>query len=221
MTKYIFIDESGDPGNVLVDGASSKHYAELALQLDGDDSLDDFIAHIVSWKYISGKLKEIKPLPRGDQCRRYLAPIVELYEQGKLNCSCVYLLKEQYNGPYLKQESPRGYNPLYFRNFIHKELLKHHFTEYPVSTETRIYLIFDDYSMNFEDIRNTEDYLQNNWNLPDFWRITHTDSISNIALQVVSQLIGAIKDIAIGDIDEKKRQLLSFIALKDITHLLS
>ena len=60
MTKYIFIDESGDPGNILAAGASSKHYAELALQLNSDDSLDDFIAHIVSWKYISGKRRFFK-----------------------------------------------------------------------------------------------------------------------------------------------------------------
>lgn len=219
MTKYIFIDESGDPGNILVDGASSKHYAELALQLNSDDSLSDLIAHIISWKYVSGKLHETKPLPKGDQCRRYLAPILELHYQAKLNCSCVYLLKDRYQGPYLKPELPTGHKPLYFRNFIHKELLKHHFTRFPISTETRIYLIFDDYTMNFEDIRNVEDYLQNNWNLPDFWRILHADSISTITLQVVSQLVGAIKDIALGKIDEEMRQLLSFIALKDITSI--
>ena len=80
---FIFIDESGDPGNILKNGASSKHYAELALQLNGD-ILSDFIAHIISWKYVLGKPYETKALPKGSQCKRYLAPILELHHQGKL-----------------------------------------------------------------------------------------------------------------------------------------
>ena len=219
MTNYIFIDESGDPGNILVDGASSKHYAELALQLNNDDSLSDFIAHIINWKYVLGKPYETKALPKGDQCKRYLAPILELHYQGKLKCSCVYLFKDRYSGPYLKPELPTGHKPLYFRNFIHKELLEHHFTQFPITHKARINLIFDDYRMHFEEVRNIEDYLQNNWNLPDFRRIIHTNSISNLALQVTSQLVETINDIVLGTIDKERRQLLSFIALKDITNI--
>lgn len=216
---YLFIDESGDPGYVLGNGASSKHYAELALQINSDESLSDCIAHIISWKYVSGKLHEIKPLPKGEGGVKYLAPLLELYYQGKLLCSGVYLLKELYSGPYLKPELPSGHKPLYFRNFIHKELLIHHFTQFPISKEERIYLIFDDYTMEFEGIRKVENYLQNNWDLPNFWRILHANSISTIALQVASQLIGAVKDIVLDTSDQERRQLLSFIALKDITNI--
>ena len=92
MAEYLFIDESGDPGYILLDGASSKHYAELALQLNGD-SLSGVIAHMISWKYVLGKLYEAKDLPRGEQCQRYLAPILELHHQGKLKCSCVHLFR--------------------------------------------------------------------------------------------------------------------------------
>lgn len=204
---------------MLEDGASSKHYAELALQVDSDDSLSDFVSHIISWKYVLGKLHETKPLPKGKNCERYLTPILELHEQGKLNCSCVYLIKEYYHGPYLKSELPTGYKPLFFRNFIHKELLLHHFTKFPIGDDARIHLIFDDYAMEFEDIRNVEDYLQNNWNLPNFWRILHSNSISTIALQVASQLVGAVKDIVLGTSDEDRIKLLSFISLKDITNI--
>ena len=216
---YLFIDESGDPGYKIEDEASSRYYLELALQINSDISLRDIIAHIITWKYTWGILRETKSLPKDKDGVRYFAPILELHYQGKLNCSCVYLLKESYNGPYLKPEMLIEQNPLYFRNFIHKELLKHHFAQFPISEEARIHLIFDDYTMEFEDIRNAEDYLQNNWDIPNFWRILHANSISNIALQVASQLVGAVKDIALGTITDEREQLLSFIALKDITNI--
>lgn len=215
---FIFIDESGDPGNILEDGASSKYYAELALQINSD-SFGDFIAHIISWKYVSGRLLETKPLPKGAQCRRYLAPLLELYYQGNLYCSCVYLLKDSYSGPYLKPELSTGHKPLKFRNFIHRQLLEHHFTQFPMTNRAEINLIFDEYKMSLADNRNLEDYLHTNWNLPSFECICHASSIYTCALQVASQLVNAIKDIALGKIDEERRELLSFIALKDITEI--
>ena len=218
MAEYLFIDESGDPGYILLDRASSKHYAELALQLNGD-SLSDVIAHIINWKYVLGKLYETKDLPKGEQCKRYLAPILELHRQGKLKCSCVHLFKDRYTGPYLKPELPTGHEPLYFRNFIHKELLEHHFTQFPITHNVGINLIFDDYRIPFEEVRNTEDYLQNNWNLPAFKRIIHDDSIPNLALQLTSQLVRIVNGIVLGTIDKERKELLSFIALKDITRI--
>lgn len=215
ISNFIFIDESGDPGNKLENGASSKHYAELALQINGD-ILGDFITHIINWKYVLGQPYETKALPKGLQCKRYLTPILELHSQGKIKCSCVYLFKEYYTGPYLKSEPPQ---PLYFRNFIHKKLLEYHFTEFPVAHTAGINLIFDDYRLPFEEVRKVENYLQNNWNLPDFRRIIHTNSISNLALQVTSQLVEIIKSIILGTIDDGRKQLLSFITLKDITNI--
>ena len=219
MTKHIFIDESGDPGNILVNGASSKHYAELALELSNDDTLGNLTAHIISWKYVLGRLYEMKDLPTGNQCKRYLAPVLELHHQGKLNCSCVYLRKESYSGPYLKPELPTGHKPLYFRNFIHRELLEHHFDQFPTVNNERIRLVFDDYRMDFEEVRKVEDYLQNNWKLPGFWRIIHANSKSIMALQLASHLVRAIKDIVLGTIKEEMKELFSFVALKDITNI--
>lgn len=218
MPRYIFIDESGDPGHILTVGASSKHYAELALELDGDDSLSDLIAHIVSWKYITGRPREIKQLPKGNQGIRYLSPILEAHYKGRLKCSCVYLTKKYYKGRYLKPDSPYGYRPLYFRNAIHMKLLRHHFNLFPLTNNAKVNLIFDDYPMKYTDIQNAEDYLQKNWNIPEFWRILHANSISTIPLQITSQLVTAIiKEIISGTASPERKQLLSFIAMKDKT----
>lgn len=215
---YLFIDESGDPGYAIEEGASSQHYAELALQLN-DDGLEDCLAHITSWKYVLGKYREPKSLPTGKERKlsRYLAPFVEASDRGNLCCSCVYLLKSDYTGPYLKPSSPSGPNPIWFRNFIHRKLLEFHFGLF-LPQGKRIELIFDRYRMSSEAISNLEQYLKDNWNLPIFEYICHVNSVYTEAIQVASQLVNAIKDIAIGTATNDMKELLSFIKLIDITH---
>jgi hypothetical protein len=218
MPKYfIFIDESGDPGNILIDGASSKYYAELALQIDGE-CINDFLAHIISWKYISGRLLESKPLPKKDDiCKRYLSPIVELWRQGHIQCSGVYLVKDNYVGPYLKIGSAAGNNPLRFRNYIHRKLLEYHFSQFPAVKNAEIELVFDRYKLEIKESRNLEDYLCRNWNLPHISYIGHADSIYTPPLEVASQLVNAIKDVALNTIQMERKELLSFIRLSQVT----
>lgn len=63
-----------------------------------------------------------------------------------------------------------------------------------------------------------EQYLKDNWNLPIFEYICHVNSVYTEAIQVASQLVNAIKDIAIGTATNDMKELLSFIKLIDITH---
>src|SRR3972149_3794769 len=130
-----------------------------------------------------------------------------------LYCSCVYLIKANYKGPYLLESK---YNPLRFRNFVHRKLLEHHFTSFPVR-DREIELVFDRYRMNKDEIDNLESYLRGNWNLPQIRYITHISSIYSGVMQVTSQLVSAVKDIILETTDGNIRSLLSFIKLKDIT----
>jgi hypothetical protein len=98
---HIFVDESGDPGYKLKPNESSPYYAELALQIN-NDGLNDFLTYLINWKYCTGRYKEDKSLPRKGTLRRYINPFRELHENGHLFCSCVYLVKANYNGPYPK-----------------------------------------------------------------------------------------------------------------------
>ena len=142
---FIFVDESGDPGNILKDGASSPYYAELALQIN-EEGWGYLIEHIINWKYILGKYREFDSLPaRADQLRRYINPLIGLCNRKNLFCSCVYLIKANYIGPYLRPNSPEGYNSIRFRNFVHRQLLEHHFRCFP-SHDNEIELVFDRYS---------------------------------------------------------------------------
>jgi hypothetical protein len=154
MLSYLFIDESGDPGNITPDGSNSEYYAELALQVSKDDFFC-LLEHITNWRYIRGRFQEFKKLPSGKDLYRFLAPIIELQREGIIKCSGVYLDKERYTGPYLKATPNKASNPLKFRNFVHRQLLEFHFSRYPLDdNDIDIEVIFDRFDMSKEAFSN-------------------------------------------------------------------
>lgn len=72
---YLFIDESGDPGNGQ--GASSDYYAELVLHIN-DEGFPRLMTHITNWRYIRQVMTEQKKLPRGRDLETFLRPLSEL-----------------------------------------------------------------------------------------------------------------------------------------------
>jgi hypothetical protein len=215
MSIFIFIDESGDPGNVLQDGASSSYYSELALQINKDD-FKCLTEHVINWLYINGMYNEIKTLPKNPKSlKRYVDPLINLCDNSTLCCSCVYLIKENYQGPYFRAEK---YNAIKFRNFVHRKLLEYHFQCFPPDGSV-IELVFDRYRMSNQEKDNLETYLRNNYNLPSFGDISHVDSMISGVMQLTSQLVSATKDIILMDADDNKKNLLNFIKFKDITKL--
>jgi len=214
-TQYLFIDESGDPGSG--EGDSSLHYAELLLRIDSE-GFPHLMRHINNWRYIRGLTTEMKKPPRGPGAAAFLRPLRELERNGIISCCGVYLLKAGYTGPYLKLTSPRGRNPVLFRNFVHRQLLEYHFSlcQTPLAN---IELVFDRFEMSREATQNLEQYLQTNIRLPRFWHITHADSLYVEALQVVSQLVNMVSDVALGKPTALAKELLDFVSLKDITEV--
>jgi len=214
-TTYLFIDESGDPGHG--EGDSSSYYAELVLQIS-DEGFPGVIRHVNNWRYIKGYPGEMKRPPRGPHMEIFLRPLLELQRNAAISCSSIYLIKEAYTGPYLKVTSPKGENPILFRNFVHRQLLEYHFSLHPPVTNN-IELVFDRFEMSHDALKNLEDYLRNNIRLPSFKYITHADSLYVDALQVANQLVNLVSDIALGQVSPERRGLLGFISMKDITRI--
>jgi hypothetical protein len=209
MACYIFIDESGDPGKLARDASNSKHYAELALQVD-NEGINILHEHITNWRYVRRISREVKSLPGGDDKLRFIEPIAVMQETGIIKCSCVYVDKANYQGPYLNTAQP-----LKFRNYIHRNLLEYHFDKYP-SSDDQIELVFDRFEISKEEIHNLEDYLFKNWNLPNFKYITHINSIYCEVLQLTSQLVNMIKDLKSAHVDQKFKIRLNCLPIKDL-----
>lgn len=198
-------------------GASSVHYTEMAVQVD-DQGLIELSSHIINWKYCSGRYREDKNLPRGDALTRYITPLRELCLAKLLCCSCVYLMKPKYKGPYLGNSPGQKQQPIQFRNYIHRRLLEFHFLKYPPTQGSEIQLIFDKYNMPITAMRNLEDYLRKNYFLPQFDHICHVDSAYTLAIQAVSQIISGVKEIILAKADPLLIKSLDFIALREITN---
>ena len=215
---YLFIDESGDNGDNDGTGDNTLYYTEVVFQIESE-YLKTLVRHIINWRYVEGLVNEPKKLPDDEKkCNSFLKPIKELHQAGAIKCSAVYLLKDKYSGPYLKANSPTGNHPIKFRNFVHKQLLKHHFSIYPKAQDDYVVAIFDYYRMSRPDLKNVTFYLCDicKFELDD---ISHFDSECSWVLQIAGQLANAVSHIALGNAKKSIIEMLSFISLKDITNV--
>ena len=213
--EFIFIDESGDPGSG--EGDSSNYYATLAFQVS-DEIIPSIVRHINNWRYVRNYNREMKYLGKKADVENFLLPLLDLKSQSLVSCSAVYLFKENYTGPYLKPMSPRGENPIYFRNFVHRKLLAHHFLKYPPLT-ANLEVIFDRFEMSNEAVLNLSEYLQNSSELPQFKHITHADSRYTDFLQIASVLVNCIKDVIMVHPIDENHSLCKFVHRLDITSI--
>jgi len=212
---YLFIDESGDPGYGKPD--STKYYAELVLSVN-EDYFPDFNRPILNWRYCRNLIKEMKrPPKKGDSTSLFIQPFSELHRLGIIKCACVYLIKKNYSGPYLKTTSYGGQRPIWFRNFVHRQLLEYYFSLYQVATDN-IEIIFDRFEVSVEDLSELGEYLRGNWYVPSIKHITHAGSIYVETLQIVSQLVNLVQEVISGQATFE-RKLLDFIPMKDITRI--
>ena len=215
---FVFIDESGDCGDNDGTGHNSIYYAEVAFQIV-ENGIPALRNHMAYWRYTQGIHGEFSRLPKNKDLERYLRPIYELYNMGVICISAVYINKPKYTGPYLKASSPRGQNPIRFRNFIHRQLLEYHFATYQPNDE-KIEIVFDRFDMTRGDIDDLTDYLEKNLNLPVFEHICHVDSLYIEPIQFVSQLVNRIGDIALKRCKPEDEKLIrKIIAIKDITNI--
>ena len=208
----------GDAGDNDGTGSNTIYYAELAIQTEYG-RLSPLIRHITKWRYEEGIFNEPKHIPKDEgKCKDFLEPIIGLNQTGVIQFSAVYLRKDKYTGPYLKTSSPKWNNRLKFRNFVHKQLLEHHFNLYPKEEDDYISTIFDYHRMSRLDFKNVTYYLCNicKFGLDG---IVHLDSECSWVLQLAGQLAHAISQAQLGKTPTLITDMLSFIPVKDITNI--
>jgi len=215
---FLFIDESGDPGDNDGTKLNTIYYAELAIQTEYG-CLSPLVEHIIKWRHDEGISNEPKHIPKDEgKCQDFLEPIIKLHQSGVIQFSAVYLRKDKYTGPYLKTDSLTWNNRLSFRNFVHRQLLEHHFSLYPKERDDYISAIFDYYRMSRSDFKNITNYLCNicKFRLDS---IVHLDSECSWVLQLAGQLAHAISQAQLGKTPKSITDMLSFVSLKDITNI--
>lgn len=212
MRRFLFIDESGDPG--LPKGGGSLFFVVAAVEIS-DTGLAESRRHLAGLRYFLGLDKEMKAgnqvpsrLPRQRSC----GLLCELIQAGHAACSAVVVDKVRYLGPYLAD------NPVYFRNFTVRQLLETHFKSHPAEDQTEIELVFDRYTRGTAELQNLEEYLANNWRLPPFASVSHCDSEYVDALYWPDLVVSAVKEKREGvDGGESQVALCGLIPVLDAT----
>lgn len=206
---FIFIDETGDPGQHGTSGSSLYYLAGCTHVTDIE--MTELLNHFISLRYFNNFTKELKPLISNVILAKKLADIIKWHIDNKcLRVSIVYLEKSRFKGPYL------GSKPLFFRNFVLRQLLEKHFTSFSLlSNECE--LVFDRNDMTLRTELNFRNYLLNNWNLPSFRHITLADSRYVECLQVIDFIIRMAREIFLDQNSKYKNLDLDFLDIADIS----
>ncbi|TAK37072.1 MAG: hypothetical protein EPO21_00510 [Chloroflexota bacterium] len=215
---FLFVDESGDLGDGT--GGSTSYYTVFGLHV-ADTTYKHAMEHLTNYRYFHGVTKELKSSKQKTMSphrRRFMEGLSACASEGIISCSCVFLRKLEYTGPYLHTHSYGGRLPIRFRNFVLKQLLYFHFEHSPIRTEERE-LVLDRFEMSLEDRLNLEEYLRNDYRLPTLKHITHADSTYVEMLQVTDMLAGPFKQFALHTADDDLREALAFVKVRDITFI--
>ena len=191
---YIFVDESGDPGYSVDQqtGAllSSPSFAMAALHVT-DDSYEHIIRHVSAFRYLRRMARELKIPSEKPDFSRLMRPVQELADDDTtVFASVIYLKKEDYGGPYLHPNGPRGQNARRFWNFALRRLLEWHFDANPLVSD-RYDLVLDRIEMSRSQQAEIEGYLSRNLRIPAPINVTLASSLYVEALQVVHHIANA------------------------------
>ncbi len=183
---FVFIDESGDPGEPGKEDASD-YYMVNALHLT-DSTLQDMFNRLNHLRYFHKLEGELKNVHKNPRILKSLLDISEWFHRiNGIFMTSTYLNKTSYEGPYLHNDSPRGRNPKYFRNFIISKTLERHFYKNQTlsAPEPELEIVIDRFVSKKEDQDNLVNYLKKNRKLPSILHVVQVDSRYSDPIQIV------------------------------------
>lgn len=175
--EFIFVDESGDPGDPGTEGSSKRFY--MAAVHTTEEPARVIRAHLVNLRYHhalgGGELKEWWMLRKG-VITKELTSLIKLLEKmtvsGEIRATAVWLDKETYKadgGKYLGA-GPESYK---FRNYVLKRLLTRHRARF--GWGDNVDLVLDRYQLPEREIRRMRTFLDTALS-PRFAYVTAVDS---------------------------------------------
>jgi hypothetical protein len=187
--KFLFIDETGDPGHPS-QRDSSKYFQINIISVFRSD-IKSLIKHFYRFRYLSDSYKELKKYYVGETRKLF----VDLLRSSALHASfySFCLNKEIYIHNHLKisQRQKESFEPKKFRNLIFRKSLERWFKEkYPTGQiQGDIEIVIDRFIDVEQEESNLRAYLRNNYKLPPFLHITQIDSDCSELIQIVD-LVG-------------------------------
>lgn len=189
---FIFVDERGDPGNVI----DSSDYYQLNIVLTNKIGIQNINKEISRFRYFLDFGKELKEYWSRDKLKAKIVDIVEnilIHNEENIYTFIFYVDKDKYKGPHLGKSGTK------FRDYLLIKALEYIFKNNKYVSLERlesIELVIDRYLENEKEQRNLADFIRNNYKLPrskdgvsKIAHIVHIQSLYSDALQV-SDIVG-------------------------------
>ena len=172
--KFVFIDESGDPG--FSGNASSSVFFQINIVTIDDNALSAIDREVSTYKYFLDHYKELKTKTniKNDKIRNLVEKITGI---GGVKFFCSSVNKKTYKGPYKN-------DTVSFRNFVIKRTLQG-IDCIAKEKNTEIELVIDRYIDSIEQEENLKKYLNDGYGLPRFLHINQVDSRYCYPIQIL------------------------------------
>lgn len=220
MSKlFIFVDESGDPGNTT--SKSSSVYYQLNLVVATHDGVFLIQNTLSRLKYFLNFKKELKEYWYQGKLRTKITDATHVLlanEVDNIKAFTFFIDKRSYTGPYLCENSKK------FRNFILSKSLEGVFAAVNPDVYTSFELVLDRYLESRQDQENLRKYLHNNYVLPrsadnktKIHHIVHVQSVYSEAIQF-ADIIGRYCSDNNNDLDLVVYKDLTYMKKGSVTH---
>jgi len=213
---FIFIDESGEPGE------ETPYYIQGLLHIT-DEALNKINIHLGAFRYFGNIRKELKSTKLNQLQKEKLLTILKcgIEDNVFVKTTSVYVNKKNYAGHYLTNKLGIPKDPARFRHFIMRRLLEFHFQNYKRQSN-EIELVIDRFHSDETKEQQMRNYLRKLSSpelpfLPSFLHIIQADSRYLELLQIVDWVAGSVKEKFFVHPERNYEDLFKYINVKEIT----
>jgi hypothetical protein len=220
--KYLFVDDTGDPGSEMLKGASSFFGLALLSVQDKDYKALRLLLSQIHW--LRGTATTIELRRTYNKSLDLMRGLKELSNHGVISASGLYINKEDYGGRYLKWSDvdvPPSEWRYYLRNYLLRHLLEFHF-ETGGTIDEPIDLVLDRLILTERQRKNTYDYLNSkteialrqSFSIPPVEHLTICDSEYVGGLEIAHVLADILRETIKEGITPEIKTVSDFVRIK-------
>ncbi|MEF3692138.1 MAG: DUF3800 domain-containing protein [Candidatus Moraniibacteriota bacterium] len=209
---FIFLDESGDPGNF------TDYYITGLIHVT-DLSLKKLNIHLGALRYFGGVRNELKSTSLNQLQKEHLLDVlkISMHDGNFVKASAVFVNKKNYKGNYLEDNELYKKDPIKFRHFVLRRLLEFHFSKEKAQSR-EIELVVDRFHSDESKEQQLRNYLRDIriTTLPEFIHIIQADSRYVEMLQIADWISGSVKEKFFVHKERNFNDLFSYIKVDEI-----
>lgn len=219
---FVFVDETGDPGNPEISPGSSAHFGLALLHVRSEDYKQ--IRRLLTIQRWSFEIfTEMKLALRDRLFKNLMRGLKVLAEEDEVATSGLYILKNRYQGRYLswaEDRISRDSWTMYLRNYLLRHLLEQHFSVHEAKSG-QLDLILDRVDLSERQRSNVFDYLNSSpgtplrerFKIPTIKYLTIADSEHVGGSQVAHSLAEIVSGFASERMSSELEQTVDFVSV--------